>query len=498
MVTNNEPILQMEKINKSFPGVRALQDVDFEVHAGEVMVLLGENGAGKSTLIKIMTGAYAKDSGRMILQGREVEIRNPKHAQDLGISAVYQEFNLVPHLNVMENLFLGRYPVTTVGSVDWGQMDQESRAILGELDVNIDPRWSLSELGVAQQQMIEIAKALLLKAQVIIMDEPTSALAPHEIEELFMAINRLKARGVGIIYISHRLEEVFRVGDRVTVLRDGQLVGNVDVADADMDMLIRMMVGRELREKFPKQSAVSSKEALRVVGLNRKGILHDINFSLNKGEVLGIAGLVGSGRTELCRAVFGADRIDSGEIHVHGDRVEIRAPTDAIRAGIGFLTEDRKGQGLVLGEPVKHNVSLPILKLLSRLGFLNKREEEKLVEGYVRDLRIKTPTIMQAAQFLSGGNQQKVVLAKWLCVHSKILLFDEPTRGIDVGAKVEVYELMNQLTSQGAAVVMVSSELPEVLGMSDRIMVMRDGRLVADIPRGEATQDGILRYAAAD
>jgi ribose transport system ATP-binding protein len=459
MSTSEPLLLRMEAISKAFPGVQALQRVDFELAAGEVMVLLGENGAGKSTLIKIMTGAYIKDAGRIYVSGREVSIQNPKNAQDLGIGAVYQEFNLVPNLSVMENLYMGRYPANKLGSVDWGQMHDEATRILHELDVDIDPETGVSELGVAYQQMVEIAKCLLLNARIIIMDEPTSALTSHEIDELFRAIGRLKERGVGVIYISHRLEEVFRIGDRATVLRDGGLVGTVEVRKTDTDSLIRMMVGRDLHDKFPKQTVSLGDDALRVVGLDRKGDLHDINFHVRQGEVLGIAGLVGSGRTELCRAVFGADPIDRGEIYVQGRRVQIRAPRDAIRAGIGFLTEDRKRQGLVLGEPIKHNVSLPILRLLSRLGLIQKQDERGLVEQYVRDLRIKTPTIMQPAQYLSGGNQQKVVLAKWLSARSKVLFFDEPTRGIDVGAKVEVYELMNQLTSEGVGIVMVSSEI---------------------------------------
>ncbi len=491
----NAPLLQMCQIRKTFPGVLALDSVDFELRKGEVHVLLGENGAGKSTLIKILSGACQKDSGQIFLNGREITIRNPRHAQELGIGSIYQELALVPHLSAAENIFLGREPVRPAGIIDNRKLLKAGQAILDDLGVDIPAHGTVKDFGVAQQQMIEVSKALSLDAGLLIMDEPTSALTEHEIKTLFAVIRRLKSRGVSVIYISHRLEELFEIGDRVTVLRDGRYVGTRTVADVTRSELIRMMVNRELTEQFPKQKAPRGEELLRVENLNRGNVLRDISFSLHAGEVLGIAGLLGSGRTELARAIFGADRIDSGKIYVKGRRRQIQSPRQAIRLGIGLLTEDRKTQGLILGLSVKENICLSSLDYFTRLGIIDLDREDMAVEPVVRELRIKTPSLEQKAVYLSGGNQQKVVMSKWLLSKADILLFDEPTRGIDVGSKVEIYQWMNRLIGQGAAIIMISSELPEILGMSDRILVMHQGRIATEFPREEATQELILHHA---
>ena len=495
MNDSGETVLLMEHIDKSFPGVHALDDVTFEVKKGEVHVLLGENGAGKSTLMRILAGAYRKDAGRIFLQGEEANIDSPKRALDLGIAVIYQELNLVPFLNAAENMYLGRQP-TRGAFIKWRDLYAQAEAELEKLDVHVNVRVPVTRLSVANQQMIEISKALSVNADIIVMDEPTSALTSHEIEELFQAIRRLKEAGVSIIYISHRLEEVFEVGDRATVLRDGQRVDTVDLADVTIDDLIRMMVGRELTQKFPKIEAELGDEILRVENLSRHKELHNISFSLRAGEILGVFGLVGAGRTEVARAIFGADPIDSGQIYVNGNPVRIRSPRDAIALGFGFLTEDRKGQGLVPNMSVLGNITLAALsRLFPSSPFLSHAKEQAVGEQYVRDLAIRTPSMRQLVKFLSGGNQQKVIVARWLCSRSRILIFDEPTRGIDVGAKVEVYQLMNELVKEGVGVIMISSELPEILGMSDRVLVLHNGAVAGNVPRGEATQEYLLQLA---
>jgi ribose transport system ATP-binding protein len=492
---DNDVILKMLNIRKIFPGVVALDDVHFELRKGEAHILLGENGAGKSTLMKILSGAYQKSEGRIILEGREVEIQNPKHAQQLGISIIYQEFNLISHLSAGENIFLGREPSLSAGVIHQKKIFEAAQKILDDLGVEIDAHQLVKDLGVAQQQMVEVAKALSLDAKILIMDEPTSALTEHEIKELFLTIRRLKEKGVSIIYISHRLEELFEIGDRVTVLRDGKHIGTHQIADITRDELIRMMVNRELKEQFPKQKTKLGEEVLRVEHLKRNGVLKDISFALHRGEVLGISGLLGSGRTELARAIFGVDQIDSGRIYVKGQLQKIKSPRSAINLGIGFLTEDRKTQGLILILSVKENISLPSVERFSKLGFMKVKEETRAANQYSRELRIKTPGLNQKVMYLSGGNQQKVVLSKWLCCEADIFIFDEPTRGIDVGSKVEIYHLMNRLTSEGVAIIMISSELLEILGMSDRILVMHEGRITGEFTAEEATQEKILHAA---
>lgn len=496
MQANTTPILQMQGISKAYPGVQALSNVDFEVRAGEVHALVGENGAGKSTLMKILAGAETKDAGRILLDGRPVEDLTPQKAMSLGIGIIYQEFNLVPYLSAAENIFLGREPKSRIpGFIDFRRMYAEAQRIVDGLGANFDVRRPVASLSVAQQQMVEIAKATSQKAKVIAMDEPSATLTEHELASLFRLIRSLKESGVGIIYISHRLEEVSEIADRVTVLRDGQLVGTRNVQDVTREEIIRMMVGRELTEMIPKQPAPIGDEVLRVEGLTRAGVLHNISFSVYRGEVLGIAGLVGAGRTELARAIFGADLIDSGSVYLEGRKLSITSPQAAIREGIGLVTEDRKQQGLVLQMAVRENVSLANLRALTVAGFVNRRREREVALQYVHDLRIRTPGVEQRVRNLSGGNQQKVVLAKWLFTRSKVLLFDEPTRGIDVGSKVEIYQLMNELAARGVAIIMISSELPEILGMSDRILVMHEGRIAGELLREEATQEKIMHLA---
>jgi len=485
----------MEHIRKTFPGVVALDDVHFDLRRGEVHVLLGENGAGKSTLVKILSGAYRKTSGQIRLGDKEMDIHNPHHAQELGISIIYQEFNLVPQLSTGENIFLGREQIHIPGLINQREIFASAQCILDDLGVEIEARKLVGELGVAQQQMVEVAKALSLEARILIMDEPTSALTEHEIVELFATIRRLKEKGVSVIYISHRLEELFEIGDRVTVLRDGKYVGTRNVSDVTTSVLINMMVNRELKAHFPKLKAALGEEVLRVSGLSIKGVLDDINLSVYRGEVLGIAGLLGSGRTELARSLFGVDKIDSGEIYIKGKRQRIKSPRRAINLGLGLLTEDRKSQGLIMILSTKDNICLPSVERFSRLGFVDTKEESQAATQYVRDLHIKTPSLHQQVMFLSGGNQQKVVISKWLCRQADILIFDEPTRGIDVGSKVEIYQLMNQLTARGAAIIMISSELPEILGMSDRIAVMNAGRIAEEFSAEDATQEKILQCA---
>jgi ribose transport system ATP-binding protein len=482
-------------IRKAFPGVVALDGVDLEVHPGEVRALLGENGAGKSTLMKILSGALPKDEGEIEVAGQVVHIRGPRHARELGVRIIYQEFNLVPHLAVAENIVLGREPTVGLGFVDRAKMAEEARHLLSELGITLDPWTPVRELGVAQQQMVEVAKALSGQARVLIMDEPTSALSESEIRALFAAVQRLAAKGVGVIYISHRLEEVAQVAQRVTVLRDGRHVGTCDARTTPVAELVRMMAGREVTAHYPRRRSAPGEELLRAEGVGRGRALQEVSLVLRRGEVLGVAGLLGAGRTELARVLTGVDRPEKGRVVVRGQAARMASPGEAMRRGIALLPEDRKTQGLVLGLSVGRNLALPSAPWLSRLGFVQEQKETELARRQVGDLHIKTPGLDQRAAFLSGGNQQKIVLGKWLATDVEVLVMDEPTRGIDVAAKVEIYELMNRLTDSGKAILMISSELPEVLGMSDRILVMHRGRGVAEIPAAEATQERVLAAA---
>jgi ribose transport system ATP-binding protein len=484
----------MTGIRKAFPGVVALDGVSLEVRPGEVHVLLGENGAGKSTLMKVLSGAIRADAGVIELAGQPVQIQGPAHAQALGIRIIYQEFNLVPQLSAAENIFLGREPTRGLGIVDRARLEAEAGRRLEELGVRIPPSRPVAELGVAQQQMVEVAKALYGEARVLIMDEPTSALTASEIDVLFAAIQGLTARGVAVIYISHRLEEVERIGRRVTVLRDGRHVATHGVGEVSLAELIRLMANRELKEHFPKRRVARGEELLRVEGL-QSAVLRDVALSVHRGEVVGLAGLLGAGRTEVARAITGADPPEAGRITIKGKAGRPKAPRDAIRRGVGLLPEDRKTQGLVLDRSVKENVALPSTVRLSRFGIVDGAAERALAVREVDDLRIKTPSVDQRVVLLSGGNQQKVVLGKWLAADVDLLVMDEPTRGIDVAAKVEIYEEMNRLTAKGVGILMISSELPEVLGMSDRILVMRQGRIVAEMDAVGATQEKLLRAA---
>jgi ABC-type sugar transport system ATPase subunit len=499
------PLLQMNGITKSFPGVRALENVSLDVFPGECLALVGENGAGKSTLMKILSGVHAPDSGEIWLDGRQVTLHNPRQAQDLGISIIYQEFNLMPNLTVAENIFVGREP-SSAGFVRGAEMTRQARELLGQLGVTLQPQEIVRDLSVAEQQMVEIAKALSFNARIVIMDEPTSALTDREVDALVEIIRGLKSRGMGVIFISHRLDEVEEIADRVTVLRDGRNAGTLPIAEAPAEKIVQMMVGRDLGDLFQKDAAVYETDApfaLEVRGLNRAASkfdpsainLRDVSFGVRAGEIVGLAGLVGSGRTEVARAIFGADAFDSGEVLVAGEHVNIRSPKDAISHGIGLVPEDRKAQALVLGLAVRENISLASLPSLVRFGFVRLNEERERAEEFVKALRIRTPSLEQKVVNLSGGNQQKVVIAKWLSLQPRVLIVDEPTRGIDIGAKAEVHNLLNELAKQGVAILMISSELPEILGMSDRVLVMREGRIAGELSRAEATQEGIMALA---
>ncbi|WP_010493941.1 sugar ABC transporter ATP-binding protein [Paenibacillus elgii] len=489
-------LLEMNDISKSFPGVRVLDKVTFNLTGGEVHALMGENGAGKSTLMKILGGIHRRDGGTVILKGTPCEIASPSMAQSLGIAMIHQELNLIPHLTVMENIFLGReFTYGRSGMINWGKMRQESVRFLSQLCLSIDPGIIAGELSVGQQQMIEIAKALSMNAEILVLDEPTAALTDREIEALFTVIESLKAKGVGMIYISHRMEEIFRICDRVTVMRDGHTVGTDRVADTNIDKLVKMMVGREIKDRFPKIDVSVGEPKLEVKGLSLPGKLQDISFAVRSGEIVGIAGLMGAGRTELAKALFGVTPARHGEIRVDGRPVAIRKPVDAIRAGIALVTEDRKDEGLLLNLSVKDNISLPNLKDVSSFGFVSRSKETGISERLISQLLIKTPNSEQKVGSLSGGNQQKVVIGKWLETNPQVFILDEPTRGVDIGAKKEIYDLMNQLISRGVAILMISSELPEVLGMSDRILVMHEGRIAGEFARGEATQEKIMHCA---
>jgi ribose transport system ATP-binding protein len=491
-------LVSMMGIDKSFPGVQALDNCQIELKAGEVHALVGENGAGKSTLMKVLSGIYSKDAGVVMIGGKEVEIPNPKAAQDLGISMIHQELNLMNHLTVAQNIYIGREPRRFGGAfLDDRTLNQQTRELFESLHLDLDPKTKVADITVAKQQMVEIAKALSFNSQVLIMDEPTAALTTGEINELFAFIRKLRAQGVGIIYISHRLEELKQITDRITVMRDGHYIDTVNTDETTIDAIISMMVGRTIYEATPELPEEASEEiVLEVRDLNRGKWIQDANFTLKKGEILGFAGLMGAGRTEIARAVFGADKIDSGQIFVQGKEVKIKSPGDAVRHGIAYLSEDRKRYGLTLGMDVANNTVLAAFdKFLGFAGWVKSQEIRETARHYVEALSIKTPSIRQRVKNLSGGNQQKVVIGKWLTADTDILIFDEPTRGIDVGAKSEIYKLLNELARQGKAIIMISSELPEILRMSHRIVVMCEGRITGELPVEEATQEKIMKFA---
>lgn len=487
----SEHLIELKHISKLFPGVRALNDVNFTLDPGEVHVLLGENGAGKSTLIKILSGLYHADEGEIFINGKKKHFTGPKSAEEAGIATIYQELNLCENLNVAENIFLGRLP-NTAGMVNKRLCHQMARKVLNDLNLDYDTKTIVSDMGVAQKQMIEIAKSISRDTQILILDEPTAVLTEKEIVELFKVIRLLKDKGVGIIYISHRLQELHEIGDRITVLRDGNYITTVNVQDTSEDDLVTLMVGREIKDKFPARHSKIGDVVFRAEHISTKDKVRDVTLEVRAGEIIGIAGLVGSGRTEFARAIFGADPRSEGRIYIYGEEVNIRSPLDAIEHDMGFVTEERKKDGLILIASVCENISLASRRQSSKGIFADLKEQRRTAAKYVDKIRIKTPSLKQLAVNLSGGNQQKVILAKWMSANAKVIIFDEPTRGIDVGAKAEVYNLMNQLLENGAGIIMISSELPEVMGMSDRVLVMREGALVGEVIKSEFEQKKIL------
>jgi ribose transport system ATP-binding protein len=491
-------IVEMAGISKEFPGVRALDDCRIEVRSGEVHALVGENGAGKSTLMKVLAGIYRPDAGHIDFKGQRVEIDSPRAAQHLGISIVHQELNLMPHLTVAQNIFVGREPRRKLRFlIDERAINAQAAVLLERLNLNLDPRTRVSDLTVAKQQMVEIAKALSFNAEVLIMDEPTATLTEAEIDELFRVIRQLREHGVGVIHISHRLEELKQISDRVTVMRDGRYIDTVQTSEAPIERIISMMVGRTIFEATPEvPEHPDPTVALEVRGLNRGRMVRDVSFKVRRGEIVGFAGLVGAGRTEVARAIFGADRPESGEIYVHGRRVHIGSPRDAVRNGIGYLSEDRKRYGLALSMDVETNIVLAAFRrFLNAVGVVKTARTRATASAQVKNLEIKTPSLRQLVRNLSGGTQQKVVVAKWLTAATEILFFDEPTRGIDVGAKSEIYRLLNDLAAEGRAIVMISSELPEVLRLSHRVIVMCEGRITGELSAAEMTQERIMTFA---
>ena len=493
----SEPLVLMEGIDKSFAGVHALNQCRFELQPGEIHALVGENGAGKSTMMKILSGVYSKDAGKIYFKGKSVEIPNPRAAQHLGISIIHQELNLMNHLTIAQNIFIGREPRTAKVMLNDDEINRRTAELFKSMHLALDPRTKVADLTVAKQQMVEIAKSLSFNSDVLIMDEPTAALTESEIDELFNIIRHLREKGVGIVHISHRLEELKQISDRVTVMRDGQYIDTVKTSETSIDKIISMMVGRTIYETSPEIPEHPSEEVvLEVKNLKQGNLLKDINFTLKKGEILGFAGLMGAGRTEVARAIFGADHYETGEFYVKGKRVHINSPQQAVMHGIGYLSEDRKRCGLTLGMDVKDNIVLASLKkFLNLIGWVDFKNATSTAKEYSRSLNIKTPSLEQKVKFLSGGNQQKVVIGKWLVADTEILIFDEPTRGIDVGAKSEIYKLLNDLTRQGKSIIMISSELPEILRMSHRVVVMCEGRITGILNAGEATQESIMKLA---
>lgn len=491
-----EPLLKLSGINKYFPGVHALKNVQFEVRKGEVHALLGENGAGKSTMIKIISGVHKPETGTISLDGQQVNFNNPRDAQNMGVATIYQELGLYPELSVAENIFMGHAPMKKWGlfkTVDWDTMQRRAEQLLSELNIdNLDVQANVGALNVGNRQRVEIAKALSLDAQILIMDEPTAALTESDVEQLFTIVRLLRDRGVSIIYISHRLNEVFELADRVTVLRDGEYIGTQDVKDTSESDLISMMVGRTIDNLFPKQESEVGEVILEVRNLNRMPLTNKISFKVHAGEIVGLAGLVGSGRSETAQVIFGVLPAESGEIYINDKQVHIHHPSEAVKHGIGYVPEDRGHQGLVKEMTIRENTSMAVLDSVSNNTFINRAKEQILANQSIQQLSIRATGSEQIVNKLSGGNQQKVVVSKWLASNPKILIMDEPTRGVDVGAKSEIHRLMSQLVAeQGLAILMISSELPEILGMSDRILVMREGHLVGEFTRDEANQENI-------
>ncbi|HKF38631.1 MAG TPA: sugar ABC transporter ATP-binding protein [Ktedonobacteraceae bacterium] len=498
MTNPPEPIVELSGIAKHFGGVQALRGVDFSLFPGEVHALVGENGAGKSTLVKILAGIYRPDAGVVKVGGEVIELRSPTQAQDLGIAVVQQEPMLFPDLDVAENVFMGRHPRDRFGRVDWKRMYREVDQLLASLDVSLSSHTPVQGLSVAEQQLVEIAKALSVQARVLVLDEPTAALSAHEVEELFTIVKQLRERGVAVLFVSHRLEEVFRIADRLTVLRDGAHIITAQVSEMNTEEIIKHMVGRELSNLFPRggpainRGSTLGEVVLEARHLTRTGVFADVSFQLRRGEILGFAGLVGAGRTEVARVLFGIDRAESGEIWLDGKQVHIRSPQHAMDNGIAYVPEDRHQQGLVMNFSIAANVTLAILQQVSRLGLLDPRREQKIAGEYSSQLHIRSESVAQLVNALSGGNQQKVVLSKWLATNPSVLILDEPTRGIDVGAKAEVHRIISDLAARGLAIILISSELPEVLAMADQVIVLHEGHVTGTFARSEATQERVM------
>ena len=493
---NQSLVAELRGVKKSFGGVHALRGVDLTIAPRQVHSLVGENGAGKSTLVRILGGIHQPDEGQVVVDGEERRLSGPADAKALGIAIIHQEPALFPDLDIAENIFMGRQPRDRYRRIDWRQMYDEVRELLASLGVALEPRTPVQGLSVADQQLVEIAKALSLEARIVVMDEPTAALSSREVERLFGIVRDLRERGVAVVYISHRLDEVFELSDTITVLRDGAHVITADASEFDNAALIRHMVGRDLGELFPKEPAEIGAPLLEVRGLTRSGVFSDVSFELRRGEILGFAGLVGAGRSEVARGIFGVDKLDYGEVRIDGQPVRIRSAADAVRAGLAYVPEDRQHQGLVLEMPIDQNATLPSLsRLASRLKLVSRKRERALAEEFTNELQVKAGSLDLPVGTLSGGNQQKVVLAKWLATNPRVLILDEPTRGIDVGTKAEVHRIISHLAAQGIAIVLISSELPEVLAMSDRIVVMHEGRVTGLFGRDEADQETIMRAA---
>ncbi|MGI5919294.1 MAG: sugar ABC transporter ATP-binding protein [Christensenellales bacterium] len=491
---HDDVILEIRDVSKSFSGVKVLLGINMRVRKGEVHVVVGENGAGKSTLMKIISGVYQKDGGELLFEGKPIEVKSIRQMQELGVSIIHQEFNLLPNRTIAQNIFLGREPVKKRGIpvIDIEEMNAKSRELLGFLGLNLDPRTRVSSLGIAQQQMIEVAKALSFKSKVLIMDEPTATLTRNEISKLFEIIRKLKNEGVSIIYISHRLEELKEIADTISVLRDGALVGTLDASEATTDRIIKMMVGREITNQYHREFCTEvGEEVLRIDNLSSYRF-KDVSLKVHRGEIVGISGLVGAGRTELIKAIFGFDRFESGEVVLFGKKYRRLNTRMTTRLKVGLVPEDRKEEGVIVEMPIRQNIVHASLPQLFKNGILNKKAEAETANKYVKELGIVTNSIDKHVEYLSGGNQQKVVVAKWLCAQCDLILFDEPTRGIDVGAREEIYEIMNALVKQGKAVLMISSDMPELLGLCDRIYVMKDGKVTQEFPHSEATQEKLL------
>lgn len=490
-----ETFFEIKNISKSFPGVKALDNVSLSIEKGEVRALAGENGAGKSTLMKILNGNYKKDSGQILIDGKEVNVTSPTVAEEAGISIIFQELNLVEGLSIAENIFANRLS-TTGKLIDWKSIYKKTEGVLKEIGFDANPRTHVSELSIAGKQMVEIAKALTYNSRILLMDEPSATLTQSEVDKMFRIIRGLKKKGVAIIYISHRIEEAFEICDSISVMRDGQIIGTSRMEDITKEQIVEMMVGRKIENSYPERSHKIGEEVLRVENLQQRGVDKKVSFSLHSGEVLGIAGLVGAGRSETMRALFGVDFCENANVYIKGQKVQIKSPADALVHNMAFLTEDRKGEGLALEFSVMRNIGMTNIGSYLTHGFVDNKKEKNITEKYIKAINIKTPSMKQKVFNLSGGNQQKVVVAKWLNAEPDIFIMDEPTRGIDVGAKYEIYELINQIVEEGKAVILISSELPEVLGMSDRVLVMKDNEIKAELTGDEAKSSvEVMRHA---